>query len=293
LATALGGSHAENRLDIDSDVYLGLDWFLLSLAFTGIIFIPIERMLGRREQPIFRFEWREDLLYFTISSLLVQGLTFLSLAPSLAILKTTNWANDFRELVGSQWLVMQFIEIMILTDLVQYWFHRAFHRLPFLWKFHSVHHSAQVMDWLAGSRVHLVELVLLRGTTVIPMYVLGFSQPAMYAYIFFVYLFSTVVHSNLRLNFGPMRYWFVTPLFHHWHHAVERDAIDVNFAVHFPLLDWLFGTFYMPPDGHWPSGYGIGGHPVPKGYLRQFLHPFLPEQAAPMPTRPENSQPIG
>jgi hypothetical protein len=71
LATALGGSHAENQLDIDSDVYLGLDWFLLSLAFTGIIFIPIERLLGQREQPIFRFEWREDLLYFLISSLLV------------------------------------------------------------------------------------------------------------------------------------------------------------------------------------------------------------------------------
>jgi hypothetical protein len=69
-ATALGGSGAQDQLRLHSDVYLGLDWFLLNLLFTGIVFIPIERFLGRREQPIFRREWREDLLYFLISSLL-------------------------------------------------------------------------------------------------------------------------------------------------------------------------------------------------------------------------------
>jgi sterol desaturase/sphingolipid hydroxylase (fatty acid hydroxylase superfamily) len=279
LATLLGGSHAEDRLDFDSDVYLGLDWFLLNLIFTGIIFIPIERVLGRREQPIFRFEWREDLLYFTISSLMVQALTFLSLTPAMTILKHTQWEH-LRGAVASQPVVLQFLEIMFLTDLVQYWVHRAFHRVPFLWKFHAVHHSAQQMDWLAGSRMHVIEIVCLRGFTVIPMYVLGFAEPALYGYIFFVYLFSTLVHSNLRLKFGPLGYWFVTPLYHHWHHGIEKEAIDVNFAVHFPILDWLFGTYYLPADGHWPSGYGIAGHPVPKGFVAQFLYPFMPEKTA-------------
>lgn len=289
LATLLGGSGAQDRLELESDVYLGLDWFLLNLIFTGIIFIPIERLLGRREQPIFRYEWREDLLYLTISSLLVQALAFLSMLPAMALLKTTDWAADFREIVGSQPIILQFIEIMFLTDLVQYWIHRLFHRIPFLWSFHAVHHSAQRMDWLAGSRMHLMEIVILRGCTVIPMYVLGFAQPAMYAYIFFVYLFSTLVHSNLRLNFGPLRYWFVTPLYHHWHHGIEKEAIDVNFAVHFPVLDWLFGTYYLPADGHWPSGYGIGGNPVPRGFVRQFLYPFVSSMAT--EPAPQNSKP--
>ena len=53
----------------------------------------------------------------------------------------------------------------------------------------------------------------------------------------------------------------------------EKEAIDVNFAIHFPWLDKLFGTYYMPPK-QWPSGYGIGGHPVPNGYWQQFLYPF-------------------
>jgi sterol desaturase/sphingolipid hydroxylase (fatty acid hydroxylase superfamily) len=272
-ATLLGGSQAQREENASSAFYLGLDWFLLNLIFTGVLFIPLERLLRKHEQPIFRMDWREDLFYFLVSSLLVQALTFLSLAPSLAILQHTDWAN-LRSWIGSQPVVLQFVEIMFLTDLVQYWVHRAFHRIPWLWRFHSVHHSAQVMDWLAGSRMHFVEIVCLRGCTLIPMYVLGFSPPAMYGYIFFVYLFSTLVHSNLGLNFGFLKHWFVTPRYHHWHHGIEREAIDVNFAVHFPVLDRLFGTFYLPADGRWPAGYGIDSHPVPKGYVKQFFYPF-------------------
>lgn len=273
VATMLGGSRATERFDVQTDVYLGLDWFLLNVLFTGIIFIPLERLFYLREQPVFRFEWREDLFYFFVSSMFVQVLTYLSLAPSMTILKHTQWAG-LRSWVGSQPVLLQFLEIMLLTDFLQYWLHRAFHRSSWLWKFHAVHHSAQRMDWAAGARMHVLEIVILRGFTIIPAYVLGFSEPALYAYIFFVYLFSTFVHSNLRWNFGTASAWFVTPRFHHWHHGIEREAIDVNFAVHFPVLDRLFGTYYMPPDGKWPEGYGIGGHPVPKGYVRQFFYPF-------------------
>lgn len=277
-ATLLGGSHAQDRLEWQTDVYLGLDWFLLNLIFTGVIFIPIERLLGRREQPIFRYEWREDLLYFLISSLLVQVLTFLSMAPALTILQHTDWAG-FRRAVGSQPVVLQFLEIMFLTDLVQYWVHRAFHRFGFLWSFHAVHHSAQVMDWLASSRMHVVEIVCLRGLTVIPMYVLGFTRPALYAYLLLVYLLSGLVHSNLRLRFGFIDRWLVTPRYHHWHHGIEGEATDVNFAVHFPAFDRLFGTYYLPEDGRWPDGYGIENHPVPKGFVKQFLFPFVRKRA--------------
>lgn len=231
-----GGSHAQDRLHRHSDIYLGLDYFVLNLVFMGLVFIPIERILGKREQAIFRAEWREDLLYFLVASLLVQALTYLSLAPALTILRHTDWAG-FRHMVASQPAVLQFVEIMFLTDLVQYWMHRSFHRISFLWNFHAVHHSAQTMDWLASSRMHFLEIVFLRGITVIPMYVLGFSEPALYAYLLFVYLLSELVHSNLRINFGFLERLLVSPRYHHWHHAVEREAIDMNFAVHFPVLD--------------------------------------------------------
>ena len=129
------------------------------------------------------------------------------------------------------------------------------------------------MDWIAGARMHFLEILILRGTTVIPTIMLGFSQSAVGAYVLVVYLYATFVHSNLGLRFGLVEKVLVTPRFHHWHHGIEKEAIDVNFAIHFPLLDRLFGTYHMPEDGRWPEGYGIKG-PMPKGYWQQFLHPF-------------------
>ena len=275
VATLLGGSHVESSGALATGYYLGLDWFLINLSLLGILFIPLERLFGlRTEQSIFRSDWRQDLFYFLINSLLAQSLTFLSLTPATEIVAHTHW-TDLRAAIASQPIWLQVIEIMVLTDLTQYWVHRVFHRVPFLWGFHSVHHSTQTMDWLAGSRMHVVEIVALRGITVIPMYVLGFDEWALKAYILYIYIHSTLIHSNVRFEFGWLKHVIATPRFHHWHHGIEKEAIDVNFAVQFPWLDRLFGTYYLPGD-NWPSGYGVGGHPVPPGYLKQLAYPFRP-----------------
>jgi sterol desaturase/sphingolipid hydroxylase (fatty acid hydroxylase superfamily) len=257
-----------------SGVALSLDWFVLNILLTGFLFIPLEKLFGRlTQQPLFRDEWREDLFYFLISSVFVQTLTMFTLAPSMTILHYTgDWAS-MRQVIASQPLWLQVIEIMFLTDFVQYWFHRAFHQIPFLWGFHAVHHSAKKMDWLAGSRMHIVEIIGLRSMTVVPMYVLGFAEGALHLYILLVYLNATFVHANVRFNVEWLKPLIVTPRFHHWHHGIEKEAIDVNFAIHFPLFDKLFGTYYMPKN-QWPSGYGIGGHPVPNGYWKQLMYPF-------------------
>ena len=274
LATVLGGSRVQSRPgELTGGAFLGLDWFVLNVAFTGLLFVPLERLFARNKgQPLFRAEWREDLFYYLVSSLFVQVLTFLSMAPAFAILGHTRW-TALRAWVGSQPVVLQVVEIMFLTDLVQYWVHRAFHRVPWLWNFHAVHHSARTMDWMAAARMHFLEIIALRGTTVIPMIVLGFGDAALHAYILLVYVHSAFVHANVGWRLGWMDRLLVTPRFHHWHHGIEREAIDVNFAIHFPLLDRLFGTHHLP-EGAWPAGYGIGGHPVPRSYWRQFWYPF-------------------
>ena len=272
-AALLGGSQATALVPDPTPLFLGLDFFVLNVLFTGFLFIPIERIFPHHaEQHVFREEWREDLFYYLVSSMLVQILTFLTFVPAKAILAFAPLTRT-REWVGALPFVVQVIAIMFLTDLVQYWLHRAFHRLPFLWRFHAVHHSARAMDWMAGARMHFLEIITLRGMTVIPMFVLGFSLTAMNSYIFLVYVYSTLVHANLGWRFPVLEQIFVTPRFHHWHHGIEREAIDVNFAVHFPIFDRLFGTYHFPKD-QWPSGYGIEGHPVPTSYLEQFKYPF-------------------
>jgi len=273
LAGLIGGSRATALAAGRAPVFFGLDWFVLNVIFTGLLFIPLERIFPRKaDQEVFRPEWREDLFYYLISSLMVQILTFLTFFPAKTILTFAPMAG-VRAWVAALPFAVQFLAIMFLTDLVQYWVHRAFHRIPWLWKFHAVHHSAKTMDWMAGARMHFLEIFALRSLTVIPMYVLGFTDAAMHSYIFLVYAYSTFVHANLGWRLPLFEKILVSPRFHHWHHGIEPAAVDVNFAVHFPILDRLFGTYYLPKDA-WPTGYGISGHPVPPGYFPQFKYPF-------------------
>lgn len=280
LAASLIGSLPSPAIDVELDgLFFGLDFFVLNVLFTGFLFIPLERIFPHQHgQPILRTEWREDLFYYLVSSMMVQILAFLTFAPSWALLATGGF-ESVRAFIGAlPWLV-QFVAVMFLTDLVQYWVHRTFHRVPALWRFHAVHHSAKSMDWIAGARMHFLEIIVLRAASATPMLVLGFDQGVMQVYILVVYVYSALIHANVefhsRLRF--LERLLVSPRFHHWHHGIEREAIDVNFAIHFPLLDKLFGTYHMPQD-RWPSGYGIAGHPVPRGYWQQFLYPFRREK---------------
>jgi lathosterol oxidase len=84
---------------------------------------------------------------------------------------------------------------------------------------------------------------------------------------------ATFIHANVGFEFGPLKWLFATPQFHHWHHAAEPEAVDKNFAVHLPVIDAVFGTAYLPR--RWPQRYGISaGDQVPDGFLRQLVWPF-------------------
>ena len=273
----LGGSAAQAGDTRGWGIFFGIDFFAVNMVATGLMFAPIERL--------FRPEWREDLFYYLVSSLLVQLITFINLAPSSYINANVEWLASTRAAIsGLPWLV-QFAMVLLLTDFAQYWFHRTFHRVPFLWGFHAVHHSAKSMDWLASGRMHFVEIVLMRSVTSLPLLTLGFLPSVMQAYIGLVYVWSSMVHANLGGDFNRLGKWLVVPRFHHWHHAIDSEGVDKNFAIHFPFLDRLFGTYYLP-DGKWPSGYGVPER-VPNGYLAQFRYPFVrgktpSEQAEPL-----------
>ena len=273
-AALLGGSNVQPAETRDWGIFFGFDFFVVNLLATGFMFAPIERFWPQREdQRLFRIEWREDLFYYLISSMMVQLFAFLALAPQQIVnANTSNW-DGFRHWVGALPWVVQFLLAILLSDLFQYWYHRLFHKVPFLWGFHAVHHSAKAMDWLAGARMHFVEIVLLRAVTSLPLFTLGFAPTVLQAYIGFVYVYSSLLHANLRGDFNTLGHWLATPRFHHWHHGLEGEAVDVNFAIHLPLLDKLFGTFFLPP-GRWPENYGVPEQ-VPNGYLAQAKYPFV------------------
>jgi lathosterol oxidase len=271
LGTVMGGSEVAVAGPVARSHHVGLDWFLLDLFLLSAIFVPLELLFGRlREQPIFRPGWRTDLWHFGVSHLLVQVTVLLTMAPAAVFFR---WAiaPELQAAVARQPYALQFVGVLVVADLTQYTVHRLFHEVPWLWRFHQIHHSSRYLDWLAGSRLHLVDIVVTRGLTFVPIYVLGFAAAPTYAYLLFVSFHAVLIHANVGWRFGPVRYLLATPQYHHWHHSADR--VDVNFAVHLPLIDALFGTFHLP-GGQWPAAYGIRGDPVPEGHWAQLALPF-------------------
>lgn len=279
LAVLLGGTSVHFD-PIEATPYsLGLDWFVISLLFSTMVFVPLERSFRVREQSPLRPGWRTDIGYYFISHMLVQFI-LIAVTSSTATMDALVANESLKQVIQSLPLWLQFLLAVFCADLFQAGLHRMYHNIPALWRFHAVHHSARHMDWLAGSRIHLLEILLTRIAVLAPLVLLGIAAPALNAYIILVGIQAVLAHANLRWNFGWLEYVLVTPRYHHWHHARHAGFIDVNYAIHLPLVDMLMGTFKRPPTNTWPQEYGVmKPETVPNGILAQTLMPFRSRKA--------------
>jgi sterol desaturase/sphingolipid hydroxylase (fatty acid hydroxylase superfamily) len=275
LSLGLGG----HKVPVDSNFpdhtpYIGLDWFILDLLGSTLIFIFIEKLFAlRKDQPVFRPEWQTDFHHFIVNHMIVG---FVLLATNLLVHKLFGWAaqDGIRGWVAGLNFWAALFMIVLVADLVQYATHRAYHEVPLLWRLHAVHHSVKSMDWLAGSRQHILELIITRTLVLAPIYVLGFSKEVIDAYIIIVGFQAVFNHANVSVRLGPLRYVIVTPNFHHWHHSQDDVAIDKNYAAHFAFIDYAFGTA-VRSDREWPEHYGVVGDYVPNGFFKQLAFPFV------------------
>lgn len=277
-ATLLGGASVEINEPLRNGPAIGLDWFLLDLLLMTMIFSPIEVLWpAYPKQSVFRKEWVTDIVYFLSTHLPIQVTTLLIMLPATQLSAWLGVPSIVSAVGNLPWLV-QFLLAVAVADLAEYAIHRLFHTVPWLWKFHAIHHSSPALDWIAGSRSHLVDDVVVRAFILIPM-MLVFPHDINVAYLLFVTLHATWTHCN----FGPTLKWLepylILPRYHHWHHTSQKEAIDKNFAIHFPWIDRIFGTHYLPADGSWPHTYGLYREELPPGFARQFLYPFQRKKA--------------
>jgi lathosterol oxidase len=269
----IGGFDVQGRAVEKVNWHLGLDWLLLDLLLMAIIFIPIEMIFPKRdEQDRFHAEWRTDLIYFAISHLCIQFFGVITQEPAVVFFGKMN-LEAFQLWIQSLPLAVEIFLAFFITDVFQYWAHRIFHSNFYLWRFHAVHHSTKTMDWLAGSRTHFIDIFFTRSITFIPLYVCGFSPLVFNIYIVVIAIHAVFIHANTRINIGFLKYLFTTPQYHHWHHCVEEDKYGKNFAVFFPFIDRIFGTYYLP-ENEWPKGTGLNEAQFPKGYTKQLVYPF-------------------
>lgn len=279
LTVMLGGATVEFDAIESTPFSLGLDWFVLSLFFSALVFVPIERMMAVRPMSPLRPEWRTDLAYFFVGHVAVQFL-LIAVTASTTFLAALVAFPTLQGWIAQLPLWAQFLLAVLVADLAQALLHRAYHNVPWLWRFHAVHHSSRSMDWLAGSRIHFVEILLTRTAVLLPLVALGFAQEAVNAYVILVGVQAVLAHANLRLDFGWLEYLLVTPRYHHWHHARHADYIDVNYAIHLPLVDMLMGTFRRPPRATWPQEYGVMKlETVPEGFWPQMWMPLRRRRA--------------
>ena len=169
--------------------------------------------------------------------------------------------------VGAQVLLT-----LVVGDFVAYWGHRFFHTGR-LWKFHAIHHSSIHLDWLASTRLHPLNDVIMRAVQAIALLALGVPVKILAAYVPFLALHGLFLHANVPRDFGPLRHVISSPKFHRWHHTSQEEGLDKNFSGLFPIWDHLFGTFYMPADRQ-PERFGVPDAGVPDDLWGQLTYPF-------------------
>lgn len=165
---------------------------------------------------------------------------------------------------------LQFLLIWLTTEFASYINHYIFHKIPFLWRFHRAHHSAEALTPVTAFRFHPVEMFLsmmvtgvggglLTGTV---LYASGLpSHPEDVALVAFILsimhvLLEPFYHSHIWISFGDrLNRIFLAPCHHHVHHSAVRDHWDKNLGDRIALWDRLFGTLYIPrPDEDYPFG---------------------------------------
>ena len=241
----------------------------LSFLALFLIFRPLEMAHAAKEgQRFFRPHWWTDFCYLIGQYLVFNGAVFWLLTRAEPWLRAATPLAVREAVAGLNWWVQAAL-VVLLGDVLIYWGHRLQHRVGFLWRFHSIHHSSEHLDWLAAHREHPVDSLYTILLVNLPMFALGFPVSTLVWFAGFRGLWAVFIHANVRLPIGPLRVLIGAPELHHWHH--ERARESGNYANVSPLMDLIFGT-YRCPD-HEPEALGVE-EPMPKGYLGQLLHPF-------------------
>ena len=158
-----------------------------------------------------------------------------------------------------------------LFDFTIYWVHRWNHEVPFLWRFHAIHHSTEDLDWISGFRNHPLEAAIIAPPFIL-LLAAGFDAEFTGILAVVQIVTGLFLHANVRWRWRPLHRVVITPEFHHWHHTNDPQAINTNYSVFLPLWDMIFGTYFMPKNRR-PEKYGVNEF-IPKGVVAQLAYPL-------------------
>ena len=254
-------------LQIDSTIFS-------AILILFVLVAPFEKLYPRQKGQ----KWRRplalnDISFALMSPLLnVFGITAIILIGGLSLFWLPGLAARPLVAMIPGWALP--IVAIFLFDFLGYWTHRWAHEVPFLWRFHSVHHSPEHMDWVSGFRIHPFDGILI-GPVVLFFLAAGFDGELTGLLAVVQVVLGLFFHANVRVRWRFLDRLVCNPEFHHWHHANEADSIGHNYAPGLPVWDLIFGTFFMPKhkSGRRPQHYGIDEY-LPNTMLGQLTYPF-------------------
>ena len=163
---------------------------------------------------------------------------------------------------------------LIVGQFGEYWAHRLLHTVPFLWRFHAVHHSPERLYFLNAARFHPVDTALLFSVGLMPLMLLGVGSDLMLLMMTWISVHGLFQHCNIHLRLGPLNYIFSMAELHRWHHSLNLEEANRNFGNNILFWDIVFGTVYWPKDKDASEQIGNNIPGYPKGYIAQLRAPF-------------------
>jgi sterol desaturase/sphingolipid hydroxylase (fatty acid hydroxylase superfamily) len=183
-----------------------------------------------------------------IKNLVLAGFNFVA-SPLIVIPVTAlaaSHALDWRPAFWSGWSGLA-LDVLLL-DVWIYWWHRANHVLPFLWRFHEVHHLDETLDTTSALRFHFGEVILSSFVRAAVIFVLAVPLSSVVVFEIVILISALFHHSNLRLPAWlerPLSFMIVTPSIHWVHHHALRADTDSSYATVLSVWDHIFGSRSM------------------------------------------------
>lgn len=237
------------------------------------------------------------LIFIMTQMLVIAGITYSerlrNSGPSDWLRNLQSWVID----LGASFLILPFFSnwkgaalidgkalpfyiafpiFILVRDFLEFAFHQAQHRVPLLWRMHSLHHSDPEMSALTTNR-HFWGDQVIKAATIWPLTSVLISQTkGMLAIYAVVTLYNYFIHANIKVNFGRLSWLLNCPAYHRRHHSKLPQDYDSNFAALFPIWDVIFGS-YRRPDGWPPTGLAK----MPARVTDLVIWPFLNHEPVP------------
>jgi sterol desaturase/sphingolipid hydroxylase (fatty acid hydroxylase superfamily) len=144
----------------------------------------------------------------------------------------------------------------LLVEFAYYWFHRASHRVAWMWATHSVHHSAEQLTLLASLRLGWTNALSGGWLFYVPLVFAGFDPRLIASLLAFNLHYQFFLHTEAVGKLGPLEWIFNTPAHHRVHHASNAPYLDRNYGGVLILFDRLFGTLALERAEE-PLRYGL------------------------------------